>query len=205
MEWPCEIRLQSLAYRLEWNQSRALELKAAIIAYNTDDCTAVETVTSRLSAIIRDAKSRVDVEFSNRPKRVASDKGVEIHGSIESLLKSAHFINARSGIRLRAAKATQVLPPKEEKATRRRLLRPFSTMKGRIVRVPRRRICPNHPGQKLSVSSKTSQHSLLDLKFSKTGCRKSIVRYTGVMGYCSLCNVYYAAPGTRALRGQLFG
>jgi predicted RecB family nuclease len=197
--------LQSIAYRLEWNQSRAPELKAAIVAYNTDDCSAVETVTSRLSEIIREAKSRADVEFSDRPKRVASDKGVEIHGSLESLLKSAHFTYARTRIKLRAAKATQVLPPEKEKATRRRLRRPFATFKARIVRVPRRRICPNHPGHKLDASSKTSQHSLLDLIFTKTGCRKTVVRYTGVMGFCNLCNVHYAAPGTRPLRGQLFG
>ena len=195
---------QSLAYRLEWNQSRALELKAAIVAYNTDDCTAVETVTSRLSEIIREAKSRADVEFSDRPKKVASDKGVEIHGSLESLLKSAHFTYAQSRIKLRAAKANQALPPEKEKTTRRRLRR-LSTFKARIVRVSRRRICPNHPGHKLNPSSKTSQHSLLDLIFSKTGCRKTVVRYTGVMGYCNLCNVHYAAPGTRALRGHLFG
>jgi hypothetical protein len=175
------------------------------VAYNTDDCTAIETVTFQLSEIIHGAKSRADVEFSDRPKRVASDKGAGVHGSLESPLKSAHFTYARSRIRLRAANAIQVLPPEKGKATKRRLRRRFSTIKGRIVPVPRRRICPNHPGHRLSASSKTSQHSLLDLIFSKTGCRKSAVRYTGVMGYCNLCNVHYAAPGTRALRGQLFG
>ena len=95
------------------------------------------------------------------------------------------------------------LKRKELKRNPRR--RSFSSIKGRIVRVPRRRICPVHPGRKLSASSKTSQHSLLDLIFSKTGCRKTIVRYTGVMGRCNLCKVEYAPPSNRLLRGQRFG
>ncbi len=197
--------LQSLAYRVEWEQSLAPELKTALVAYNREDCAAIETVTSHLTQIIREAKSRADVEFSDKPKRVASDKGAEIHSFFESLLRSAHFTYAHSRIKLLAVKATQSLPPQKEKAKSRPRRRAFSTIKGRIVRVPRRRICPNHPGHKLSASSKTSQHSLLDLIFSKIGCRKTIVRYTGLMGYCNLCNEKYAPPGTRAFRGQQFG
>ncbi len=202
---PVTSGLQSVAHRLEWEQSLTPELKTALVAYNRDDCAAIETVTSHLTQIIREAKSRADVEFSDKPKRVASDKGAEVHGSFESLLRSAHFSYARSRIKLSAVKATQSLPPEKEKAKRRPRRRAFSTIKGRIVRVPRRRICPAHPGHKLSASSKTSQHSLLDLIFSKRGCRKTIVRYTGSMGYCSLCDKEYVPPGTRLLRGQQFG
>jgi hypothetical protein len=201
---PVTSGLQSLAYRFEWGESLAPELKVAIVAYNREDCAAVEIVATRLAEIIREAKSRGDVEFSDRPKRVASDKGREIHGSLEALLKSAHFTYARSRIKLRSA-AAQVMLRKKEKAGRRGPGRSFATVKARIVQVPRRRICPNHPGHKLRVSSRTSQHSLLDLIFSRTGCRKTVVRYTGVMSFCNLCNVYYAPPGTRALRGHLFG
>lgn len=201
---PVKSGLQSLAYRLEWEQSLAPEVKAALVAYNQDDCAAIETVTSHLIQIIREAKTRADVEFSDKPKRVASDVGAEIHGSLEALVRSAHFTYKRSRIKLAAVKATQTLPP-QKKSTKRLRRRSFSTIKGRIVRVPRRRICPKHPGHKLTPSSKTSQHSLLDLIFSKTGCRKTIVRYTGVMGYCNLCNENYAPPGTRVHRGQQFG
>jgi hypothetical protein len=202
---PVTSGLQSIVHRREWEKSRAPDLKTALVAYNRDDCAALETVTSHLTQIIREAKSRADVEFPDTPKQVASVKGVEIHGSFESLLKSAHFAYARSRIKLSSAKTTQSLPPEKKKAKRRPRRRSFSAIKGRIVRVPRRRICPAHPGHKLSASSKTSQHSLLDLIFSKTGCRKTIVRYTGLMGYCNLCNEKYAPPGTRLYRGQHFG
>jgi hypothetical protein len=200
---PVTSGLQSLAYRLEWEHSLAPELKAALVTYNRDDCVAIETVTSHLIQIIREAKLRTDVEFPDNPKKVASGKGAEIHGSFESILRSAHFRYAHSRVKLSTEKATQSLFPEKKKPKRRQQRRSFSTIKGIIIRVPRKRICP--AGHKLSASSKTSQHSLLDLRFSKSGCHKTIVRYTGLMGYCKLCHERYAPQGTRLYRGQRFG
>src|SRR5215469_5415320 len=202
-EGPVTSGFQSLACRLEWERSPAPELKTALLAYNRDDCAATETVTAHLAQIVREAKSRTDVEFSDKPKKVASDKGAEIHGYFESLLRSAHFRYARSRIKLLTERATQSLAPEKKKAKKRQQRRSFSTIKGTIVRVRRKRVCPR--GHNLTASSKTSQHSLLDLRFTKSGCHKTIVRYTGVMGYCKLCHEKYAPPGTRLYRGQRFG
>jgi predicted RecB family nuclease len=108
---PVTSGLQSIVHRREWEKSRAPELKAALVEYNCDDCAALETVTSRLTQIIREAESRADVEFPDKPKQVASFKGAEIHGSFESLLKSAHSRYARSRIKLSSGKTTQPLRP----------------------------------------------------------------------------------------------
>ncbi len=202
---PVTSGLQSIIHRREWEKSRTPELKAALVTYNREDCAALEIVATRLIQVIREAKSSPDVEFPDNPKQVASVKGLEIHGSFDSLLKSAHSRYARSRIKLSSGKTAQSPPSGRKKAKGRSRRRSFSTIKGRIVRVPRRRICPTHPGHKLTASAKISQHSLLDLIFSKTGCRKTVVRYTGVMGYCNLCHGKYAPPGTRLHRGQLFG
>ena len=202
---PVTSGLQSLAYRVEWQQSLAPELKTALVTYNREDCAAIETVTSHLTQIIREAKSRADVEFSDKPKRVASDMGVGIHGSLELLQRSAHFGYARSRIKLSAKSGAQSLPPQKAKAKRRPRRRSFPSIKGTIVRVPRRRICPRHPGHKISASSKTSQHLLTDLAFSKGGCRKTVIRYTGRMGFCSLCHESHSPPAIRLLKGRQFG
>jgi predicted RecB family nuclease len=196
--------LQSLSCRLSWEQSRDPELKAALLAYNRDDCAALEIVTSHLSQIIREAESRADVEFSDRPKMVATEQGTEIHRTLQSLLRSAHFRYSRSRIKVSPAKDPQSLSGKERPKKRRRR-RSFSGNKGRIVRVPRRRICPRHPVHKLSVSSKSSQHLLIDLTFNKGGCRKTVIRYTGRMGYCNLCNESHSPPTIRLLKSQQFG
>jgi hypothetical protein len=93
---PVTSGLQSIIHRREWEKSRVAESKAALVAYNREDCVALETVTSHLTQIIRDARSRADVEFPDKPKQIASVKGIEIHGSFESLLKSAHSRYASS-------------------------------------------------------------------------------------------------------------
>jgi predicted RecB family nuclease len=202
---PITSGLESIIYRRKWEKSRSSELKAALITYNRDDCAALETVATGLTQVIRESQSRPDVEFPDKPKRVASAKGLEVHSTFDSLLKSAHSNYARSRITLSGGKTTHFQTPAKRKPKPRLRRRSFSTIKGKIIRVPRRRICPVHSGHKLTASAKISQHSLLDLTFSKTGCRKTVVRYTGVMGYCSICHDKFAPPGTRIHRGQLFG
>jgi len=196
---------QSLACRLEWEKSRSLELKTSLIAYNREDCVATESVTSHLTKIIREAKSRADVEFSDQPKQIASEKALDIHGSLKSFLKSAHFEYTRLRIKLQAKKPTKDIPHVKEQGKSHPLRPALSMMKGSVVRVPRRRICPKHVGHKLRPSSKISRHSLIDLMFSKTGCRKTVVRYTGLMANCDLCNLSYPPPGVSKLRNQHFG
>jgi hypothetical protein len=55
------------------------------------------------------------------------------------------------------------------------------------------------------MSSKSSQHLLIDLAFSKGGCRKTIIRYMGRMSYCILCHESHSPPTIRLLNGQKFG
>jgi predicted RecB family nuclease len=202
---PLKSGFQSLAYRLEWEESFAPELKAALLAYNRDDCVAIETVTSHLVEIISEAESRGDVEFSDKPKQVATDKGVDIHSSLESFLRSAHFKYAHSRITISPEKIEKPNSLKAMNHKKRQRRKSLSNNRGRISRVPRGRTCPRHPGFKLSVSSRSAQHSLIDLEFNKNGCRKTIIRYTGWRGYCKLCHESHPPPAIRHLRNQMFG
>lgn len=125
---------QCLAYRLEWEQSLAPDLKAAIVAYNRDDCAAIEVVTSQLTQIICGAKMRADVEFPDKPKKVASAKSAEVHGCLESLLKSAHFRYSHSRIKLSLAKDSQSLSLGKTKAKTRQPRKSFSSIRERRAR-----------------------------------------------------------------------
>jgi predicted RecB family nuclease len=202
---PIKSGLQSVTCRLNWEQSPDPELKAALVAYNSEDCAALEILTSHLIQIIREAESRTDVEFSERPKKVATEQGAEIHRTLQSILRSAQFRYSRSRIKVFPAKGVQSLSLKKERFAKRRRRSSPSSTRGKFVRVPRRRICPRHPGHRLTMSSKRSQHLLVDLAFSKGGCRKTIIRYIGRMGYCVLCHESHSPPAIRLLKGQRFG
>jgi predicted RecB family nuclease len=206
-EWTGSITsgLQSISYRTEWERTHSTHLKTSLVGYNSDDCAALETVASSLAQIIREAASRADDEFSDRPKSMATEIGTGIHGSLESILRSAHFNYAHSRIKLSSEGASKAQAAQTKKSTRRLLRRTFSAIKAKIVRVPRRRVCPSHPEHKLSASSAYSQHSLIELVFSKTGCRKTVITYRGLLGRCNLCNERYSPPAIRCLKGQVFG
>jgi predicted RecB family nuclease len=197
--------LQSTACRLVWEQSRNPELKASLLAYNQDDCAATATVAFHLGEIVRDAKSRPDVECAHDPKKLSTDSGAEIHRTFQSILSSAHFKYARSRISLSPTRNHEAPSPGGRRPAKRQRRKSFSAIKGKIVRVPRKRICPRCPGHRLSRSSRTANHSLIDLVFSKAGCHKTIVRHIGQMGYCNQCGQVYAPPGMRSLRNQQFG
>jgi predicted RecB family nuclease len=197
--------LESIIYRREWEKSHSAEVMTALIGYNRDDCAALEMVTTALMRLIRESESRPDVEFADNPKQVASAKGQAIHRVLNAVLKSAHAKYSRSRIKLASDGIIEAPPRSGRLGTPRPRRRSFSTIKGRIVRVPRKRVCPVDPTHKLSPSSKTSQHSVLDLLFTRTGCRKTVIRYTGAMGYCNICHERYAPPGTRRHLGELFG
>jgi hypothetical protein len=137
--WDSPVRsgLQSLAGRLDWQQSHDPTLKASLVAYNRDDCIALTTILFHLSKIIRDANSRADIEFPYSPKRVATDTGAEVHNTFQSVLRSAHFSYARSRIKISSAKRDQAAHSKKEDRKKRPRRKAFSSIKGTVVQAYR--------------------------------------------------------------------
>jgi hypothetical protein len=57
----------------------------------------------------------------------------------------------------------------------------------------------------LLQQSKTSEHRLLDLAFTKSGCRNTIVRYVGLNSRCPHCNGTFPPPIVKRVRNRVFG
>jgi hypothetical protein len=68
-----------------------------------------------------------------------------------------------------------------------------------------KKTCPRHKGQALEVSDKVAEHTVTDLVFSKTGCRRTETKYTGPRAFCPRCKLYYAPPAIQRFGGHLFG
>ena len=194
---------QSLAARLDWERTRSSECKAALLAYNLEDCAATALVAFQLSEILRDAKERADIAHAESPRKATTEVGAEVHCAFEAILESAQHRYSRSRIKLLIGETAHLQV--QHRRPKRRSARSLPAAKGRTVRVPRRRICPRDTGHKLTASSRTSKHAIVDLVFSKAGCRKSIIRYVGQMARCSLCCGVYAPPALLRIRNQLFG
>src|SRR6185295_12060080 len=76
---------------------------------------------------------------------------------------------------------------------------------GRVIRVKRRIKCPRHKGSVLVPTDKTAEYTIIDLAFTKSGCRKTVTKYVGTICYCPHCCLHYPPPSIeRRLYGHCF-
>ena len=200
--------LQSLVWRYRWEQTSEREYKDLLLTYNQEDCHALQLLTRELQDLTDVAASRSDVDFADRPKQNSTRLSDEIHRVFDGILISAHDKYQHKRIRLRSGKK----PPKtvREDATHRcqpHTINQLNTSRkvGRTIRVPRKRKCPRHPKHDLRLSAEVAEHLLIDLVFTESGCRKTIVKYVGRRAYCPLCDFAYLPPGVKRLRSRIYG
>jgi hypothetical protein len=199
--------LQSIVWRFQWEASRDNTIKDQILAYNREDCQALRLLVAELRSIGQSAAIRYDVDFADDPKQNTTTNGQQIHDSLEGILRSAHAEYRKNCIEMRQSEP-------EEEGRRKGLGAPkghkgysriVPTKVGKVIRVRRPTKCPKHKGQILDVSDKLSEHTLIDLAFTKNGCRKTAMKYVGTMGYCPRCYRDYPPSAIRCLKTRLFG
>lgn len=199
---PAATGLQSIMWRSEWEATKSGELKTRLLEYNQDDCEALHILVTELQALADRAPSR-DIAFADDLKKSGTELGAGIHRTLEGLLKSAHSDYTAKKIDLGATEDTnQQQPTKSRKLPSKRKL---PSGKGRMVRVSRKRTCPNHAGLPLIPRKTQASCRLLDLVFTKSGCKKSVVYYIGQKAYCPLCDTAYVPPFIKRQRGVVFG
>jgi predicted RecB family nuclease len=195
----------AILWRSEWERTRVISLKEQLIAYNRDDCAALALLAGELVKLGRESKSRADVDFAHTPKQAGTERSTEIHRTFEGLLKSGHSNYLKKRLRFRALGIQAGTDTEKQTARRVTKKRKLSTRKGRLVRVPRKRICPKHPTQELMPSRQIAEHAFLDLAFTKNSCRKVVVRYVGKKAYCPLCDKTHWPPAAKRIQNQVYG
>ena len=76
----------------------------------------------------------------------------------------------------------------------------------RVVRVQPKRMCPKGHGSLVLDTDELAERTIIDLAFTRNGCRKTVTRYEGRKGRCSKCdNKLYEPPGLSQLGHGQFG
>jgi predicted RecB family nuclease len=200
--------LQSLVWRHQWEVTHAETYKDLLLTYNAEDCHALLILTSTLTTLHTSANTLTHVDFAERPKQHATERGADIHRVFDAILKSAHTDYASHRLHLRSPQDPEHHAPKKRGAPHghQAYQRLLPSRIGKVIRVPPRRTCPKHPGKLLQLGAHMVEHPLIDLHFpSQGGCRKTVVKYVGKKGYCQHCDKYYEPRGIEQLGGQLFG
>ena len=199
--------LQAIAWRHQWEVSGNAEIKAKLLGYNRDDCAALMILATEVQNVIATSKSRVDVDFADAPKNLMTNRAAEIYRAFNQVRLSAHFDYSQSRIKMATADSPQIgANPKKLKS--RPAKRPvLPAVKGRIIHVPRKRKCERHPDHPclLVPTKKPAERALVDIAFTKIGCKKTMLRYIGKRGRCLHCGQVYVPPAFKQVKNQIYG
>jgi predicted RecB family nuclease len=198
--------IQTIALRQQWKNTGNLTTKNDLLIYNSDDCMALDVLTAEVLNVIASPESRADVDFANAPKNLGTPRATEIYRTFNAVLKSAHSDYSKSRIKLVSTGVSMrdTLPAESKSQPERPKL---PTVKGRTIRVPRKRKCERHPDHPtiLVPTRKPAERSLIDLAFTATGCKKTVLRYIGNRGRCLHCGQMYVPPAFRQVQNMIYG
>ncbi len=199
--------LQSLVWRHRWETTGADHYMHALLQYNQEDCEALRLVAGALSNIKEKADSEPTVDFADRPKQYATEIGSVIHRQFEQILKYAEGGSGKKTSRLRLKDAEQADPPKKTGAQKghQAFQRIIPAKAGRTFRVASKQRCPRHHVDLVSDPEEAAEKTVIDLVFTRNGCRKTITRYVGRKAYCPKCTRHYNPPRLEGLSRSSFG
>lgn len=199
--------LQSLIWRHRWELTRDERFRQSLLRYNREDCEAVRLLVDRLDQIRREAASDPTIEFASRPKRHATEAGQSVHAQFERILVSAEEGSQGREIRVRERDAGEGEPRKRGGRKGHQAYRRVIPSKvNRVVRVQPKRMCPKGHGSLVLDADELAERTIIDLAFTRNGCRKTVTRYEGRKGRCPKCdNKLYEPPALSRLGHGHFG
>lgn len=199
--------LQSLVWRHRWEEKREERYKKILLEYNEDDCQALRLLFDKLILIKETGDTESAADYSHRPQKQATEKGTEIHRQFDLILKSAYDVYEKNKILLHALEGEGIRAPKSKgfqkgHQTFRRIV---PSKAGKIIQVRPKRKCPIHHCVLAPDSENLAEKTVIDLVFTKNGCRKTITKYVGPKSYCPRCSSPYNPPSLHKNYKQVFG
>jgi predicted RecB family nuclease len=197
--------LQSLVWRHRWEMTGDERFRQSLLQYNREDCEAIRLLVCRLDQIRRDAASDPMIEYASRPKRHSTETGKAVHGQFDQILKSAQIAFAGRGIRIRE-KGTQEegASMKQERRKGHPPFRRIVPKASRTVLVEPRLQCPRDDVDLVPKPTRPAENTVVDLVFTRSGCRKTVTKYVGIKSRCPKCKEHYN-PASIGRRPHVFG
>ncbi len=199
--------LQSLVWRHRWEKTGQSQHQEMLVTYNREDCEALWFLLEELSKIIASADAHRNIDFADRPKQHTTELGQQIHEKFQSIIRYAHADYDKKRVSIRPQKNTSEAegkkrgPPKGHQAYQRIVPSKVDT----VIQVAPTRTCPKHIGESLETSEEVAEKCIINLRFTKNGCRKTVTKYIGAQGYCQKCRKHYPPLKIEELGNQLFG
>jgi predicted RecB family nuclease len=206
---PIASGLDSLVWRHRWDQTHDDVIKSGLLSYNRSDCHAVRLLLIELRELGKTARTRRDVDFPDTPKLTCTDEEAATHYAFERILSSAHASYRNNRVRIRRPVDSSEIVKGRPGGSKGHVahVRVVPKKAGRVVSVRRRMTCSRqtHKGQLLVPIGVLAEHIIIDLSFTKNGCRKTSTKYVGERARCPKCHHAYLPPAIARFEGRLFG
>jgi predicted RecB family nuclease len=203
---------QTIQWRTEWEHSRDSGIKQKLIAYNSEDCRALELVALTVHEICRAAAPSTAGEKSNREvvqviqvDSMKEDRPYQFGTpsfalpAMSEINKAAYWNYQHDRVYVRSGK---------RRSTRRSAPPRRGLRENKVVAYPAPSHCPycNHPTSITAARTGTKEKVLLDIHIGRFGAKRWIVRYVFQMLRCSKCHSRVGFPKEwRTRHGHKFG
>jgi predicted RecB family nuclease len=204
--------LQSLVWRHHWEHTQDVTYRAILLTYNKEDCHALKLILEELSKIALSADLLSEVDFAGKRKQPTTEISEEIHRQFGAILRSAHFDYDKKKIRFQ--QNIRRYQSKEERRVQQRYAARMGHQKQenirrkvkRTIQVDRGVACPECGYTPLRHTEEIVGRTIIDLARTRSGIKKTLIRYVGFKGYCIKCARVYSPPDIRKYgKHQLYG
>jgi Transposase IS66 family/RNase_H superfamily len=179
--------IQSIAWRLAWETSRDEPLKQKLLLYNQEDCLALRRVTEFVLSVCMGAASGVGPAVASAAdiqKEAGSRFGKNefFCPELEAINRCAYSDYQRDKVYLRTSPEMRKSLQRKHRADKKRL------KVNEDVKIARPEVCPECGGTKVYVFSRlVHQKVIFDLKFTSSGVKRWISRYSSLRYQCEGC------------------
>lgn len=198
--------LQSLVWRYKWEETRNSIFKEDLLTYNDIDCSALKVLVEKISEIVSQDYASSDIDFADQKQRLSTETGEKIHYHIELILKSSHADYDRKKIAFREDANDISKRQRGGQKGHKGFINIAPSKVNKIIEVPSVKNCKKC-GQELYQDKQKPIHvTVIDLKFTKSGCKKIIYLNKIFKSYCKPCKMYFFPDAfSKSLVSYIFG
>lgn len=188
--------LQSVAWRMSWERSRAESLKEKLLRYNAEDCLALKAMVDLLTRIapgvtgggVASLTSPAVVHTEDLQK--APGRRHQF-GKKDSGLPGFHYVNQCAYFDHQRDKVFARTNPRLKAVQNRRKARP-SVRVNKLIKLACQR-CPACNSKKVGQASGIAQQ-VIDLKFFRDGAKRWVMKYRSWNYRCEKCGSAFTHP-----------
>jgi len=185
--WTGKVRsgLDCISARIRWEQSKDLVIKEEIVDYNQQDCLAVQRIVGFLSSLSSEAGLAAQVQPASEIMVESYDR----FGTVDFAIPEMRFINKCARFNYQRDKVLVRTDPAVRASARRKQARTRAILKPNVeIRCEPRSLCPVCGSDRVTTVRRVVYSKLVyDLKVTKRGVKRWIIRYASPRNQCLDC------------------